>query len=80
MKAFLTRGFYIRTEDRCSAKLDVTSGAAQGSVVGPLVFLLFTDDLALALKSPSFFFADELKVVGSIGREDLRSNIGFVLD
>lgn len=50
------------------------------SSLRPLLFLIFTNDLTSALKPPSSIFADDVKVIGSTGREGFRNAIGVVLD
>ncbi len=39
------------------------SGISQGSVIGPLQFLLFVNDFLDALKALTLLFADDVKMV-----------------
>lgn len=73
----ISRTFYVRVGDASSGIRVGTSGMLQGSVVGPL---LSKDGPATALQSPSSFFADDVKVIGSSGRHALGRNIVQVLN
>ena len=40
----------------------VVSGIAQGSILGPLLFIMFINILSLAADSPVYMFADDTKI------------------
>ncbi len=46
-----------------SRTIPMRSGISQGSVIGPLLFLLFVNDLLDALNALTLLFADEVKMV-----------------
>jgi len=45
---------------------DVTSGISQGSVLGPLLFVLYTNDITEVIQSNLGIFADDAKVFSLI--------------
>ena len=53
-----------------SERLEVISGVPQGSVLSPLLFLLFVNDLPDWIKSSIKMFADDSKMWRGIKEED----------
>ncbi|EFP12972.1 hypothetical protein CRE_09905 [Caenorhabditis remanei] len=47
----------------CSNTSSVGSGVPQGSVLGPLLFILFINDIGDKLESESLLYADDLKII-----------------
>ena len=64
----LLTGRMIKTIVRgSSSKLHkVLSGAPHGSVLGPLLFVLFIDDLPNGITNATMLFADDLKLLGYV--------------
>ena len=60
---FDQRRQFVRVDNTSSQLLDVTSGVPKGSVVGPVRFCNFINDLPAALQfSDPYLFADDLKI------------------
>ena len=68
MRSFLTaRVQYVAVEGACSAESSVISGVAQGSVLGPVLFLIHIADInERILYSTVRSFADDTRVTKSI--------------
>lgn len=56
------RCFRVRIDGELSENYPVLSGVPQGSVLGPILFVLYVSDLSKCLKSNPTFFADDTKL------------------
>ena len=66
LNSYLTnRKQTVRINGTISTVLSVISGVPQGSVLGPLLFLVFINDLPNCSMSDSFGYADDFKIVGT---------------
>lgn len=60
--SYLTgRSSSVKFGETLSAPFQIGSGIPQGSILGPLLFVLFVNDLCTMLKSPKSLYADDLK-------------------
>ncbi len=59
------RTFRVKLVGHISSEGIVKSGVPQGSALGPLLFLIFINDLADELTCNHLFFADHLKLISS---------------
>jgi len=70
VEAFLSdRVQSVRVGKVTSDKAPVISGIPQGSVLGPILFLLFINDLPETLSSAVKLFADDTKIYKEINSE-----------
>lgn len=67
LKSYLTkRTAYVKVGTAYSHRYEIASGVPQGSHLGPLIFILFINDLSTLLQSDHLFYADDLKLYRSI--------------
>ncbi|KAJ3662053.1 hypothetical protein Zmor_006420 [Zophobas morio] len=72
IQGFLSyRTFRVKIGSSFSSQREVLSGVPQGSVLGPLLFTIYTADLARVIKCPFTLFADDLKVYNTCVNCDL---------
>ena len=62
-----------------SSSIPVTSGVPQGSVLGPLLFMMFVNDIPSIVLSPTFMFADDTKIFHFIRNRDDHASLQTVL-
>lgn len=71
IEEFLTNRFQtVKLNNHISNQTRVSSGVPQGSVLGPLLFLIYINDIACSLKSPIRLFADDCVVYREISNPD----------
>ena len=65
------RRMRVAVRGTLSKWVSITSGVPQGSVIGPLLFLIYVNDIPESLKCTSKMFADDTKVFNKIkSKED----------
>lgn len=71
IRAFLTnRSQIVKVNGEESFPAPVKSGIPQGSVLGPILFVIYINDLPDALKGNIFLFADDTKILRCITSEN----------
>jgi hypothetical protein len=71
IKAFLScRSQKVSVNGTHSSPIAVTSGVPQGSVLGPILFLLYINDIADTINSPMRLFADDSIIFREIHTHD----------
>lgn len=63
LKSYLSsRKAFVKVHDARSNVFDIPSGVPQGSHLGPLIFILYINDLCETLNSSKLLYADDLKL------------------
>ena len=70
----------VRVGDSLSENVEVTSGLAQGSRLGPLMWTIFARGLTEHLTLPYLCFADDLKLMADTSTEEGIKDLQFNLD
>ena len=80
--SYLTnRSQCVKINQTLSSHLPFTSGVPQCSVLGPLLFLLFVNDIADNVENCSFYlFADDLKIFSTSPNSLVQDDINALLD
>ena len=75
------RKFLVRVSDCTSELKDIDTGVPQGSVLGPLLFILFVNDMPEhVFGSTKIMFADDTSMVVSAGSpEELKQKVGSIV-
>ena len=81
IKEFLiARQQRVKIKGLCSSWADVLSGVPQGSVLGPLLFVIYINDISKDLESQTFLYADDMKICRAMKEDDDRSVLQRDLD
>ena len=74
------RTFQVKVRNVLSKTASPTSGVPQGSILGPLLFLIYINDITVGLDSPCFLYADDIKLVGDSSTPVLQADLMKLVD
>ena len=71
ISSFLTnRSQSIKIDDHISDSVKIRSGVPQGSVLGPILFLIHISDIGKSAKSNAIIYVDDSKVIKEVKNMD----------
>ena len=70
-----TRKQFVSIKDKSSPLLDISLGVPQGSILGPLLFLLYINDLPLSSEFLTLLFADDTTLL--LSHDDIHTLIAM---
>ena len=80
-KSYLTKRLnYVQIEDKLSTSSVVTCGVPQGSILGPLLFLIYVNDMSQAVNCELLLYADDSCLIFSdmdIKKVETTLNLNF---
>jgi len=74
------RHMRVQVNGSFSGWIDVLSGVPQGSVLGPLLFLIFVHDLPEWVKNSMMMFADDTKIWARIQKLEDKDSLQYDVD
>jgi len=81
IRSFLTnRKQRVKIKGRTSSWSDVISGVPQGSVLGPILFVIYINDIIDNLNCDAYLYADDMKVYTRVSNDTDRARLQTDVD